>query len=182
MSLLAAQLTTTATPSTNSNSNDASQGLIFLVSTTDHSNVSLPIHYWIIDTGATCHIACCLDFFITLTPISNCFVTLPNGSKIAVHSIGTVKLSPNLILHNVLYIPPFHVNLISVGALLITSNISAFLRDRWCFLQDLNQKRVIGKGEFHKGIYVFKASPFSTPTTVVPLVTNFAQSTFLQCC
>lgn len=70
MSLLATQMTTASTPSTDKTSNEASQGLIFHVSTTDHSNVSLPIHYWIIDTGATCHIACCLDFFISLTHIS----------------------------------------------------------------------------------------------------------------
>ena len=73
---------------------------------------------WILDSGATCHITCSLTNFTPSHVVDNSFVTLPNHHRVAVHSIGSITLNDSLILSNVLYIPSFHVNLISVSALL----------------------------------------------------------------
>ncbi|KAF8365215.1 hypothetical protein HHK36_032766 [Tetracentron sinense] len=43
----------------------------------NHSKPSKP--YWIIDTGATNHMACSINFFHYATPVSNMSVKLPNG-------------------------------------------------------------------------------------------------------
>lgn len=68
---------------------------------------------------------------------------MPCGSLKIVTTIGHVKLTPTLILYNVLFIPEFHFNLLSVGKLLITQNLLAqFL---WVF-QDLSTNRVVAVG------------------------------------
>ncbi|CAL1391679.1 unnamed protein product [Linum trigynum] len=54
------------------------------------------INTWIIDSGATDHVACSLDLFVDFTPLSGMFVTLPNGSRIAVTHKGSVRLSNTL--------------------------------------------------------------------------------------
>ncbi|XP_075084997.1 uncharacterized protein LOC142168238 [Nicotiana tabacum] len=70
---------------------------------------------WIIDSEASDHMTSdkSLLFNIQTLPIPY-LVSLPNGYKIKITNIGSLTLSPDLILHNVLYVPSFHYNLISV--------------------------------------------------------------------
>lgn len=42
------------------------------------------------------------------------FITIPDGSKVRVKHIGTVRLNDNILLHNVLHVPKFNFNLIYV--------------------------------------------------------------------
>ncbi|XP_061353333.1 uncharacterized protein LOC133298115 [Gastrolobium bilobum] len=65
---------------------------------------------WVIDTGATDHITHLSSLFSTLTPIKPISITLPNGSKVFAKSTGTIHLTEDLILHNVLFVPDFHMN------------------------------------------------------------------------
>jgi hypothetical protein len=62
---------------------------------------------WIIDTGATDHIINCPSLFTTITAVVSSFVKLPNGSVVPVTHIGTVFISYNLILTEVLCVPSF---------------------------------------------------------------------------
>lgn len=84
---------------------------------------------WIIDSGATDHICTSLSTMHNTrtcpTPIQ---VHLPNGTCFNVNTIGTVKLQSTLILHNVLYIPSFAYNLISVNLHTPHTNQSHLLR------------------------------------------------------
>ena len=48
-------------------------------------------------------------------------MSLPNGLRVSVPAIGSVALSSNLLIHNVLYVPDFKVNLLLVLPLLSTS-------------------------------------------------------------
>ncbi|XP_070036367.1 uncharacterized protein [Nicotiana tomentosiformis] len=69
---------------------------------------------WIIDSGATDHMASNKDFLTNLTHLLVPYlVSLPNGYKVKVTSTGSFALHPSLILHNVLNIPSFQHNLIS---------------------------------------------------------------------
>ena len=103
-----AQPTTTVNAITTSPFASTSQAL---PNTGKHPNL------WILDTGATDHISFHLANFTSYQSIVPIFVSLPNGSHLTASVSGTIVISPSLTLYNVLYIPNFHVNLISVTKL-----------------------------------------------------------------
>ena len=72
---------------------------------------------WVIDSGATDHIACSLTLFVSYYKITPVTVSLPNKATTLETCMGTVILSSTLTLHNVLYVPTFDVNLVSVQRL-----------------------------------------------------------------
>lgn len=72
-------------------------------------------HNWIIDSGATDHITPNLTLFTSYTSLSvPSHITMPNGQKASIAHIGTIKLSEVLTLHDILHVPSFHYNLLSV--------------------------------------------------------------------
>ncbi|XP_019198085.1 PREDICTED: uncharacterized protein LOC109191867 [Ipomoea nil] len=73
---------------------------------------------WILDSGATNHITCSLDYLDNYQKLNDISVKLPNGQSIQVAYIGEVRLFPNLLLKNVLYIPTFTFNIISASKLI----------------------------------------------------------------
>ncbi|VFR01170.1 unnamed protein product [Cuscuta campestris] len=73
---------------------------------------------WIIDSGASDHITPHLTSFSTYKPINkSCFITIPNGQKASVLHIGNVILQNGIELLDVLHVPDFHYNLLSVQKL-----------------------------------------------------------------
>ncbi|XP_017256401.1 uncharacterized protein LOC108225961 [Daucus carota subsp. sativus] len=74
---------------------------------------------WVIDTGASDHMAISLDVFINteqlITPL---LIVLPDGTVKHVRTVGTVSLNSDITLSNVFYIPEFKHNLLSVAKLL----------------------------------------------------------------
>lgn len=119
------------------------------------SNVSS--NTWILDSGATAHIFFSKESFISLKPIDGASVTLPNETRIKVDYCGDVQLSQDILLQDVLYIPSFRFNLISVGVLSSKLPIIVKFVDGSCFLQDKYSLRMIGKVEHKNGLYLFHA-------------------------
>ena len=72
---------------------------------------------WVLDTGATNHIIHSTSLFTNITSSIPSFVHLPNGKKVLVTHIGTVQLTPTLILEDVICVPVFSFNLILVSKL-----------------------------------------------------------------
>lgn len=72
---------------------------------------------WILDSGASDHIVCRPNLLTSLKFVVNRFVKLPDGTTTRVTHISKVIFSPDLVLHNVLYVPFFYLNLISVSKL-----------------------------------------------------------------
>ena len=72
---------------------------------------------WILDSGATNHMVHSITFFKTITSSVQISVRLPNGDMAKVTHIGTVQVSASLILENVLSIPSFSFNLVSISKL-----------------------------------------------------------------
>lgn len=72
---------------------------------------------WILDTGATDHVCQSRTNFQCLRKIKPVLVRLPDGSQMTAHMAGTIVFSTQLFLHDVLYIPKFTFNLISVSKL-----------------------------------------------------------------
>ena len=58
-----------------------------------------------------------ISCFTSITATLNTHVNLPNGETALVTHIGTVQISEKLILYNVLCVPSFIFNLLSVSQL-----------------------------------------------------------------
>lgn len=86
----------------------------------------------IVDSGATHHVSHDKTLFVSMSEnFTDKSVTLPTGPDIKIAGIGQIRLNESLILHNVLYIPDFRLNLLSV------SQLTKDLRCRVIFDQDL---------------------------------------------
>ena len=83
---------------------------------------------WIRDSGATDHM--CNDFnrFTnhSLIEKENHEVIIPNGTKIKIKCKGIVVLQNGITLHNVLFVPRFKYNLISISKMSIDLNCKIF--------------------------------------------------------
>ena len=91
---------------------------------------------WVIDTGATDHIVHYVHLFTNFTAIS-IDVELPNGETAMVSHIGSISLSATLVLHNVLCVPSFSFNLLSVSQLTQSFSCCLIFLANLCFIQDL---------------------------------------------
>ena len=79
---------------------------------------------WILDTGATYHMICSPILFESIVlPTTQNQVHLPNGHKVPIIFSGKVQFSPDITLHNALYVPSFNINLISVSKLTVDNTV-----------------------------------------------------------
>lgn len=69
-------------------------------------------HDWIIDTGASDHITTSFEHLIEPIAIHS-IILLPNGKISSITHKGTIKLSKDIVLKNVFYVPELQFNLIS---------------------------------------------------------------------
>ncbi|XP_050258405.1 uncharacterized protein LOC126703484 [Quercus robur] len=118
---------------------------------------------WVIDTGATDHMVHSIAYFTTITTTLNTFVNLPNGEVASVTHVGIVKISEHLILHNVLCVPSFSFNLISVSQLVKSTACCLIFFGHSCFIQDLAHWSTLGLGRESNGLYLLDKSYTSTP-------------------
>ncbi|XP_073022626.1 uncharacterized protein [Primulina eburnea] len=98
---------------------------------------------WVLDTGATHHICCSLSFFSSSKSFSS-RVTLPNNSVVYATHIGSVQLSPDLYLDDVLFVPQFSFNLLSISSLTNHTPCSVHFLSDSCFIQALTTNKMIG--------------------------------------
>ena len=116
---------------------------------------------WIFDTGAALHAtgsrACLFDCFEG--PRSP--VILPDGSSITASVRGKVRLTDQIVLQDVLYVPSLTCNLISVSKLSSSLDCEMMFTPDMCFLQDRNTRTVIGAGERRGGLYLLGDVPGS---------------------
>ena len=118
---------------------------------------------WVIDTGATDHMVHSITCFTTITATLNTFVNLPNGEVASVTHVGIVKISEHLTLHNVLCVPSFSFNLISVSQLAKSTVCCLIFFGNLCFIQDLAHWSTLGLGRESNGLYLLDKSYISTP-------------------
>lgn len=136
-------------------------------------------HIWLVDSGATRHIYSHRSLFTSLIPVDNAHVSLPNGSRVSIHFVGSVSLISSLTLHNIFFIPEFRVNLLSVSTLLHDTSISLMFYDYSFVIQDKLSLQMIGKGELQGGLYVLQV-PHQSPTNGVIHHIHDAFSLFLM--
>ena len=72
---------------------------------------------------------------------------------------GTIKLSDNLKIKNVLYVPDLDCNWLSISQLVDESNCDVYFIGKLCAIQDRTSKMLIGVGEPRDGLYYFREAP-----------------------
>ncbi|PRQ58292.1 putative RNA-directed DNA polymerase [Rosa chinensis] len=101
---------------------------------------------WIIDSGASDHMTYDKSFFTELSPPPVSYVTNANGEAFPVLGSGSVRITPTLELHNVLYVPDLSHHLISVPQLNTESKCSVTFYPMYVMFQDLLTRELIGRG------------------------------------
>ena len=108
-----------------------------IISSSSFSNSIITRAAWVIDIGATHHVYYDFSLFSHSTLIQNTTITLPNGDNVDIDRTGTVHLFDTLILQNVLFVPLFTFNLLSVSALTHSHNCCINFLSNSCLIQDL---------------------------------------------
>ena len=98
---------------------------------------------WILDSGATDHITSSLKWFENYAQIEPITIKLPNGSSVLSKYSGTVCFSPSLVIHNVLYVPNFTFNLISISKLITFFPCKLKFYNNLCEIRDLNSLKML---------------------------------------
>lgn len=90
---------------------------------------------WILDSGASDHMCFIKSLFTSMTPLSQpLHISLPNGQLVTILHSGTVPLINDIILTNVLYVPLFKYNLLSINKLTQQLNCTAHFTHNMCYL------------------------------------------------
>jgi len=92
-------------------------------------------------------------FSSTTTYYKPTHVILPDGSIKSVTKVGQIPLQSNLVLQNVLYVPEFKFNLLSIGKLLSDQPIFTTIYYHKCVFQDLITEKVVAIARFDGGLY-----------------------------
>ena len=92
---------------------------------------------WVIDTGETNHTVHSIHLLTNFTAI-NFMVELPKGETDLVTHIGSICLSETFILTNVLCVPSFSFNLLSISQLIKKMHCYLIFLFTFYFIQDLN--------------------------------------------
>ncbi|XP_070050207.1 uncharacterized protein [Nicotiana tomentosiformis] len=112
------------------------------------------IDTWILDSGDTNHMTPHKHLLHNLTLLVRPYlITLPNGYKVKVVSTGSLYLRSDIILHNVILVPSFQFNLISIYHLFLQFNCYAVLAISKCFLQGPSLKRPLEIDRANNGMY-----------------------------
>lgn len=136
---------------------------------------------WIVDSGATDHVASDKSLFTELRFLNKPIrIGLLDGSTQMVEQHGEVKLSSRLTLHNVLFLASFKHNLISVSQLVIDDDC-VFAFGAWdCILQVLSTKEIIARGKKIGGLYKIYVGREDMQLKKVIDSTNFDQGNVIN--
>lgn len=126
---------------------------------TDHCNSNilgknLKTNAWIIATGASSHISNSLHHFTNIESINNWTILLPNNLRLQATHLGDIHLNDDLVLFDVLYVPSFQYNLLSVSKLSSSLKYEVLFTAENCLIQDSITKKKIGSAEVKDGLYI----------------------------
>ena len=99
-----------------------------------------------------------ISLLSNLTDMPFSSVTFPNGQASHATKFGTLKLSKDYSLHDVLSVPDFDCTLISVSKLLKQTGCIAIFTDTLHVLQDHFSRTLIGRGSNVRGFTALRGS------------------------
>jgi hypothetical protein len=112
---------------------------------------------WILYSGATDHVCYSLSLFTKYHTVHPIPVKLPNGSIVSTDIVGDINVTSHITLHNVLYMPKFSFNLISISKVSQDLNCAFVFTDNVCYIQNSMQK-MIGSGRQVDGLYYLEGT------------------------
>jgi hypothetical protein len=118
-----------------------------------HSQMHIQTSICIIDTRAIDHMVSSISCFTLITAKVSRKVKLPSIHFVKVTHIGIAQISKSFILTNVLCVPSFSFNLISISKLLHNVHCCIIFLSGHCFIQNLLTWRMIGLGEEKSGLF-----------------------------
>jgi hypothetical protein len=118
---------------------------------------SLSFTTWILDSGATDHVCASLELFTSYRQIKPIRVKLPNGNLVSADLVGSVQVTSQIVLHDVLYMPLFHFNLISISKVANDLDCKFVFTDGVCLIQN-NLQKMIGSGRLVDGLYYLEGT------------------------
>ena len=163
INMLPGHLKAYSSSSTDVNSATFNAGTCFSVDLASYLNFQ---NCWIVDSGASRHICTNRSLFLNLKPLRNSNVTLPNNVMVSVEYIGDVRLSQDLLLMDVLYVPGFKSNLISISALTAALLAASLFHNAGFVIQDTQNSRTISKGIRVHDLYVLEVENSSVTASV----------------
>jgi len=112
-----------------------------------------------------CHSRELFTNFLSLSrPIT---VTLPNGKKEIVTHVGTVIITRDSVIHEVLYIPSFKYNLLSVSKCSNQDGSCVIFTSKYCIMQAPLVKKPQVLGELIGGLCLLKINRAISPEAAV---------------
>ncbi|XP_074318134.1 uncharacterized protein LOC141654926 [Silene latifolia] len=110
--------------------------------------------HWIIYTGASDHMSPWLSLFMNLRKLNHYLcINLPDGRVKTVTQIGDIRINASILLRNVLFVPDFRHNLLSVGRLAVDSGLQVLFDNKGCLFQDPTTKTNVAYGVKYSGLY-----------------------------
>ncbi|GJT19802.1 putative RNA-directed DNA polymerase [Tanacetum coccineum] len=100
-------------------------------------------------------------------------VTIPNGEAVPVEGRGECALPSGAIIKDVLHVPKFKCNLLSVSRLSKELQCAVTFFPEFCIMQDLYSRTLIGAGDCEDGLYkmgMFENNRHAMMTTQTKLV------------
>ncbi|KAL2929530.1 Retrovirus-related Pol polyprotein from transposon RE1, partial [Bienertia sinuspersici] len=114
----------------------------------------------ILDSGATHHITAQYSALENVQELmTKPKIDLPNGASVTVTHQGSVQLNGALKLKNVVYVPAFRHNLISVQKLVKEAGCEVKFKQHCCIIQNSKTKEVVGAGIAQGGLYLLINEP-----------------------
>ncbi|XP_074318100.1 uncharacterized protein LOC141654888 [Silene latifolia] len=125
------------------------------------SDITTSAHIdWILDSGATDHMTAHKSLFPCLKLLPKpVLIGLPDGSTKVVKHFGDIQVSPEIVLKDVLYVPEFQHNLLSIGKLISCCGMRVLFDNYQCVIRDWGNKAVVACQK-EGGLYKFKQHEF----------------------
>ncbi|KAK9741839.1 hypothetical protein RND81_03G132500 [Saponaria officinalis] len=125
-------------------------GNIFLTLVTSTS-----INFWILDSGASDHMCADKRLFSYMQSILKPYnVSLPNGESVRITQMGSVPITSEITLQNVLYMPCFKFNLLSIAKLAKQLKSTISFTQHFCYVQGSSLKKPLILGRVSKDLYL----------------------------
>lgn len=112
---------------------------------------------WIVDSGASIHICCNIELLHVTYPLQEVVMMhLPNGSSRAVRHGGKARINKDIMLVDVLYVPGFTHNLISVAHLIHDLGVKCLFYKTHCIFQKDSSDQLLGMEKMKGNLYVME--------------------------
>ncbi|XP_019246415.1 PREDICTED: uncharacterized protein LOC109226067 [Nicotiana attenuata] len=117
---------------------------------------NIPLTSWIVDSGATHHVAHDKRIMSDIKQFEGHGVQLPTGNKAEITYTGKATILGGKCIKDVLHVPDFKFNLLSVAKHTRDLTYTVKFFPDFCMLQGLYNGKVLGIGRESDGLYILK--------------------------